>query len=73
MSEWAHAINIPSAYGTSDNQSAIYGTIFVIFLFQGFYSFAITPMTSLYPMEISPFKVRAAGIAVFRFFDSGFG
>ncbi|KAH7021481.1 hexose transporter [Microdochium trichocladiopsis] len=60
-------------YGMSDNQSAIYGTIFVIFLFQGFYSFAITPMTSLYPTEISPFKVRAAGIAVFRFFDSGFG
>ncbi|KAI0476606.1 general substrate transporter [Xylariaceae sp. FL0804] len=60
-------------YGESSNQSGIYGTIAVIFLFQGFYSFAITPMTSLYPTEISQYKLRTAGIAVFRFFDSGFG
>ncbi|KAI7780518.1 Lactose permease [Diaporthe eres] len=60
-------------YGASDNESGIYGTIAVIFLFQGFYSFAITPMTSLYPTEIAQYKVRAASIAVFRFFDGGFG
>lgn len=45
----------------------------VIFLFQGFYAFAITPMTSLYPTEICQYKLRAAGTAVFRFWDSGFG
>ncbi|KAH8590335.1 hexose transporter [Bisporella sp. PMI_857] len=60
-------------YGTSKNEPGIYGTIAAIFLFQGFYSFAITPMTSLYPTEISQYKLRTAGIAVFRFFDSGFG
>ncbi|KAF2111252.1 general substrate transporter [Lophiotrema nucula] len=60
-------------YGTSTNQSGIYGTIAVIFLFQGFYSFAITPMTSVYPVEIANFKLRSACVAVFRFADCGFG
>ncbi|KAK6355094.1 hypothetical protein TWF696_004218 [Orbilia brochopaga] len=60
-------------YGDSSNTSAVYGTISVIFLFQGFYAFSITPMTSLYPTEICQYKLRAAGTAVFRFFDSGFG
>ncbi|KAG9252436.1 general substrate transporter [Emericellopsis atlantica] len=60
-------------YGESANTSGIYGTIAVIFLFQGFYAFAITPMTSLYPTEVSPFKLRATGIAIFRMLDSGFG
>ncbi|OAK99101.1 general substrate transporter [Phaeosphaeriaceae sp. SRC1lsM3a] len=60
-------------YGESTNTSGIYGTIAVIFLFQGFYAFSITPMTSLYPTEVSPFKLRATGIAIFRMLDSGFG
>ncbi|KAF2832851.1 hexose transporter-like protein [Ophiobolus disseminans] len=60
-------------YGESTNTSGIYGTIGVIFLFQGFYAFSITPMTSLYPTEVSQFKLRATGIAIFRMLDSGFG
>ncbi|EFX05033.1 hexose transporter [Grosmannia clavigera kw1407] len=60
-------------YGESSNKSAIYGTIAVIFLFQGFYAFSITPMTSLYATEVSQFKLRSVGIAVFRFFDSSIG
>lgn len=60
-------------YGESTNTSGIYGTIAVIFLFQGFYAFSITPMTSLYPTEVSQFKLRATGIAIFRMLDSGFG
>lgn len=64
---------ISTVYGNSDDHSGIYGTIAVIFLFQGLYSFSITPMTSVYPTEISQYKLRTAGIAVFRFFDSGFG
>lgn len=60
-------------FGTSTDTSGIYGTIAVIFLFQGFYAFSITPMTSLYPNEISTFKLRATGVAVFRMLDSGFG
>ncbi|GAB1743296.1 hypothetical protein NU219Hw_g9139t1 [Hortaea werneckii] len=60
-------------YGESENTSAIYGTIAVIFLFQAFYAFSITPMTSSYPTEICQYKLRATGITLFRFFDSGFG
>ncbi|GAM37369.1 hypothetical protein TCE0_023r07237 [Talaromyces pinophilus] len=60
-------------YGESTNTSGIYGSIAVIFLFQGFYSFSITPMTSVYPTEVSQYKLRITGIAIFRFFDCGFG
>ncbi|KAJ0335950.1 hypothetical protein COL922a_008561 [Colletotrichum nupharicola] len=60
-------------YGESTNQSGIYGAIAVIFLFQGFYAFSITPMTSLYPTEVSQYKLRATGIAIFRMLDAGFG
>ncbi|KAI8943270.1 hypothetical protein NX059_001289 [Plenodomus lindquistii] len=60
-------------YGNSTDTSGIYGTIAVIFLFQGFYAFSITPMTSLYPTEVSQFKLRATGIAIFRMLDAGFG
>ncbi|KAI1867534.1 hypothetical protein JX265_007336 [Neoarthrinium moseri] len=60
-------------FGESENESGIYATIAVVFLFQGFYSFSITPMTSVYPTEISQYKLRSAGIAIFRFFDCGFG
>ncbi|EXJ82981.1 hypothetical protein A1O3_06798 [Capronia epimyces CBS 606.96] len=60
-------------YGESTNKSGIYGTIALIFLFQGCYAFSITPMTSLYATEVSQYKLRTTGIAIFRFFDSGFG
>lgn len=62
-----------TGFGESTNNSAIYATIAVIFLFQGFYAFSITPMTSLYPTEVSPFKLRATGIAIFRMLDSSAG
>jgi len=65
--------NRSTGFGESQNTSGIYGTIAVIFLFQGFYAFSITPMTSLYPTEVSSFKLRATGIAIFRMLDSGFG
>ncbi|THX90950.1 MFS general substrate transporter [Aureobasidium pullulans] len=60
-------------YGESTDTSGIYGTLAVIFLFQGFYAFSITPMTSLYPTEICQYKLRTAGTAIFRLLDSGCG
>ncbi|KAK2048639.1 hypothetical protein LZ31DRAFT_538767 [Colletotrichum somersetense] len=60
-------------YGEGTNQSGIYGTVAVIFLFQGFYAFSITPITSLYPTEASQYKLRATSIAIFRMLDAGFG
>ncbi|KAF3922027.1 hypothetical protein ABW20_dc0106254 [Dactylellina cionopaga] len=61
------------AYGDSTDISKNYGILAVIFLFQGFYAFSITPMTSLYPTEICQYKLRAAGAAIYRFVDGGLG
>jgi len=36
-------------YGNSTNVAGIYGSVAVIFLFQGSYSFGYTPLTVLYP------------------------
>jgi hypothetical protein len=69
----AHLLTTAAAYGESTNKSGIYGTIAVIFFFQGLYAFAITPLTTVYPTEVSQYKLRTTGIAIFRFFDSGFG
>ena len=47
--------------GTSDR--LIYGTVAVIFLFQGFYSLAWTPLIYLYPTEVMNYSIRANGLA----------
>ncbi|KAK6063601.1 hypothetical protein SCUP515_12290 [Seiridium cupressi] len=47
--------------GTSN--SLIYGNVAVIFLFQGFYSLAWTPITYLYPTEVMNYGIRANGLA----------
>lgn len=62
-----------SGYGESQSQSGIYGTLAALFLFQGFYSISITPMTSLYPTEVLPYRIRNTGIAIFRFLNCSFG
>lgn len=43
------------------------------FLFQGFYAFGITPMTALYATEVSPFKMRTTGVALFKMLDTSGG
>ncbi|KAK6351380.1 hypothetical protein TWF718_004541 [Orbilia javanica] len=60
-------------YGDSTDTAKNYGIIALIFLFQGFYAFSITPMTSLYPTEICQYKLRAAGIAVIKSVGASFG
>ncbi|EPS45950.1 hypothetical protein H072_13 [Dactylellina haptotyla CBS 200.50] len=60
-------------YGDSTDPSKNYGIIAVIFFFQGFSAFSITPMTSLYPAEICQYRLRAAGVAIFRLADNIFG
>lgn len=42
-------------------------------MFQGFYAFSITPLTTVYPTEVSNYSLRTTGIAIFRLLDSGFG
>lgn len=62
--------NCITVYGTSTNTSGIYGTIALIFIFQGLYSVSVTPLTTVYAPEIMNYSIRTAGISVFRFCDS---
>lgn len=49
---------------TKASQSLIYGNVAVMFLFQGFYSIAWTPLLYLYPPEIMNYPIRANGLAL---------
>lgn len=60
-------------YGTSDNKSGIYGTVALIFLFQGSYSFGWTPLTVLYPPEVLNYSIRSAGMGLYTFITNGVG
>ncbi|KAK7757395.1 hypothetical protein SLS62_000407 [Diatrype stigma] len=44
-----------------------YGTVAVMFLFQGFYSVAWTPLLYLYPPEVMNYSIRANGVALSSF------
>lgn len=49
------------------SQGLVYGDVAVMFLFQGFYSIAWTPLLYLYPPEIMNYSIRANGLAVSSF------
>ncbi|KAK7912025.1 hexose carrier protein [Apiospora marii] len=49
------------------SQGLIYGDVAVMFLFQGFYSLAWTPLLFLYPPEVMNYSVRANGLAFSAF------
>lgn len=49
-------------YGTSDNTSGIYGTVAMVFLFMGAYSFGWTPLAYLYPPEVLNYSIRSYGL-----------
>lgn len=55
-----------TVYGSGSNTSGKYASIALIYIFQGFYSFGVSPMIALYPQEISYYKIRAAGAAICR-------
>ncbi|KAI0015781.1 putative hexose carrier protein [Xylariomycetidae sp. FL0641] len=44
-------------------QSLVYGDVAVMFLFQGFYSIAWTPLLYMYPPEVMNYSIRANGLA----------
>jgi MFS family permease len=60
-------------YGDGSNVSASYGTVAIMFLFLGSYSFAWTPLTFVYPVEILNYGQRAKGIAVGQMACYAFG
>ncbi|CAK3973415.1 hexose carrier [Lecanosticta acicola] len=49
------------------SSSIIYGDVAVMFLFQGFYSVAWTPLLYLYPAEVMNYSIRANGSAFSSF------
>ncbi|KAG9243999.1 MFS sugar transporter-like protein [Calycina marina] len=58
---------LTKTFGTSGNAAGIYGTVAVIFSFQGVYSFDWTPLLYLYPPEVLNYPIRANGIDIFTF------
>lgn len=49
------------------SDSLAYGDVAVMFLFQGFYSIAWTPLLYLYPPEVMNYSIRANGLAFSQF------
>ncbi|KAK7202667.1 hexose transporter [Myxozyma melibiosi] len=64
---------LTAKYGNSTNKSGIYGTIACMFLFNGAYSFGLTPITSLYPAEVLTYSMRSVGMGVTMFIAKGCG
>lgn len=60
-------------YGTSDNLSGVYATIAMIFLFQGAFYFAWSPLVVLYPPEVLNYSMRSNGMAACTFASSTLG
>lgn len=55
---------LTAKFGAANDKSDTYGTISVIFLFLGAYSFGITPLTAMYAPEILSYNIRATGLAL---------
>ena len=49
------------------SKGLVYGDVAVMFLFQGFYSIAWTPLLTLYPPEVLNYPIRANGVAFTSF------
>ncbi|KAJ3908296.1 general substrate transporter [Lentinula edodes] len=64
---------LTKVFGNSNNTSGVYGTVAMIFLSQGAYSFGWTPVLFLYPPEVLNYPIRANGMGVFQFFLNGAG
>ncbi|KAL1852068.1 hypothetical protein VTK73DRAFT_9309 [Phialemonium thermophilum] len=64
---------LTKAFGTSSNTAGIYSTVAMIFLFQGSYSAAWTPMASLYPPEVMNYSMRSLGMGVCTAFMEALG
>ncbi|EFX01519.1 hexose transporter [Grosmannia clavigera kw1407] len=60
-------------YGDSTNTSGIYGTVAMMFLFMGAYSFGWTPLSQLYPPEVLNYSVRSVGMGAYTFLANGIG
>ena len=62
---WVGVTAATSSYAASNSQdgAAAQATIAFIFIFGAVYSFNITPLQALYPVEVLSFEMRAKGMA----------
>lgn len=61
---------LSKVYADNPNNASsgiVYGDVAVMFLFQGFYSIAWTPLLYLYPAEVMNYPIRANGLAFSSF------
>ena len=56
--------NVQDYNGSVQPHTLTYGTVAAMFLFQGFYSIAWTPLLYVYPPEIMNYAIRANGLAL---------
>ncbi|EOO04057.1 putative hexose transporter protein [Phaeoacremonium minimum UCRPA7] len=64
---------LSALYSDGSNKSASNAMVAIIFLFLGSYSFAWTPLTFVYPVEIFNYTQRAKGLAVGQMACYAFG
>ncbi|RDW95043.1 hypothetical protein BP5796_00806 [Coleophoma crateriformis] len=55
---------LTAGFGSGGNQSGVFATVAMIFLFQGSYSFGCTNMTTMYPPEVLNYSIRTTGMAM---------
>lgn len=60
-------------YGNGGDRGGVYGTIAVIFIFKFFHAGSFTPLSTVYSTEVVSYRIRTAGISLFRILTSGFG
>ncbi|KAH7312695.1 general substrate transporter [Stachybotrys elegans] len=49
------------------DRGGVWGAVFILFLFSGFYAFGWIPILFLLPAEVLYFRIRARGMAMFSF------
>jgi MFS family permease len=64
---------LSALFGGGGNVSASNGMVAIIYLFLGAYSFAWTPLTFVYPIEILNYTQRTKGLAVGQMACNAFG
>lgn len=64
---------LTAVYGSSSYSSGVQGTVASIFLYLGFYSFGLTPLTQMYPPEVLTYELRATVMGLFTLLNKACG
>ncbi|KAM0806626.1 hypothetical protein AB5N19_06963 [Seiridium cardinale] len=64
---------LTAVYGSSSYNPGVQGTVASIFLYLGFYSFGLTPLTQMYPPEVLSYGLRATVMGLFTLLNKACG